>query len=122
MATQTTDNRRQEQRYGLVPGYCSVAVRRLDCGEVMHGHAYDISVTGIRVELDERLTPGEQVQLWIDFGDTRITTRSRVVWQFDAADDPGPLRLALDFGEAISPADRNRLLAYIANVGILRAA
>jgi len=122
MAAETTHNRRREQRYGLAPGYGSVAVRRLDSGEVMHGHAYDISVTGIRVELDERLTPGEQVQLWIDFGDAQIATRSKVVWQFDSADDPGPVRLALDFADSISPDDRTRLLAYIANVGILRAA
>ena len=119
---QTQTQGRREQRYALTPGYCGVAVRRPDSGEVMHGHAYDISVIGARIELDERLIVGEQVQLWIDFGGSRVSAQAKVVWQFDDVEDPGPVRMALDFADGLSEADRTRLLAHIVNVGILRAA
>jgi len=79
------------------------------------GHAYDISATGVRIELDEPLAVGDEVDLRIDLpgatGD--IGAKAKVVWVAQASDDPGPRRMALRFTMFRSMLDRHRLTACI---------
>lgn len=84
-------------------------------GARLHGHVYDISEGGARIELDEPLPLGEPVQVRVTLpGETRgIDARGDVVWVNDADDDPGPRRMALKFTDFISGADRDRLLRFI---------
>jgi hypothetical protein len=63
------------------------------------GHAYDISSTGVRIELDCPLQPGETVGIHVDlpWNGQQINAMADVIWVNDDEDDPGPRRMALQF-------------------------
>jgi uncharacterized protein (TIGR02266 family) len=112
-----TINRREHARIALPAMYTMVAampVSRAD-GSDLHGHAYDISEGGARIELDEPLPPGEAVNVRLTLpghtGDIRA--QADVVWVNDADDDPGPRRMALRFTDFVTSADRERLLRFV---------
>ena len=95
--------------------YTSVRMGARAGADGPEGHAYDISATGVRIELDEPLAVGEEVDLRIDLpgatGD--IGAKAKVVWVAQASDDPGPRRMALRFTMFRSMLDRHRLTACI---------
>jgi len=103
-ATPTIDRRRND-RLRLPPMYTRVLAGTAE------GHAYDISASGVRIELDETPRIGEEIALRMDLpgatGD--IATNAKVVWVGDVSDDPGPRRLALRFTVFRSMLDRHRL-------------
>jgi hypothetical protein len=117
-------NRREHDRFRLQPMYTNVLAKSLD-GETaaVNGHAYDISETGVRIELDDALPIGHAVNLEIDLcgGETGVAAQAKVVWINDADDDPGPRRMALRFTAFRSAADHDRLVGYLGR-GLQRVA
>ena len=84
----------------------------------LHGHVYDLSRSGVRIELDVPLDPGESVALLLDLpgAGAEVEASASVVWVNDALDDPGPRRMALWFTEFARDADRDRLTQYLGTV------
>ncbi len=115
--------RRCEERFSLAPMYTAVTARRLDEGlstqsGELRGHVYDISTSGLRIELDEALQPGESVALELDLPGTFTTlaASASVVRVNDDEDDPGPRRIALRFTGFADRTHRDRLFCYLQNV------
>ena len=100
-------NRRAFDRFSLPPMHSFVRVSRQDekDGEGLIGHAYDVSESGVRVELDEALAPGEAICLSISLPgeQTGINARGEVVWTSDPEDDPGPRRVGVRFEQFETP-------------------
>jgi len=119
-------DRRAHQRFTLMPMYTTVEARRLaaDVDQALLGHAYDISETGVRIELDEALEPGESiaVHLTLPGATSSVTASADVVWVNDEIDDPGPRRMALRFTKFRSDQDHDCLLRYLDSGLIRRAA
>lgn len=92
-------------------------------GEAMHGHAYDISEGGARIELDEPLPEGEPLEVRFTLpGETRdVQAHADVVWVNPEEDDPGPRRMALKFTDFVTQADRDRLVRFL-GTGVRRVA
>ncbi|MEM1026465.1 MAG: PilZ domain-containing protein [Planctomycetota bacterium] len=78
------------------------------------GHLYDVSMTGMRFELDEPLKTGEQIQLRAMLpGSEHVTIRveGRVARMHE--DGPGPARMGLLIERFLGPHDRRKLTAYL---------
>lgn len=119
-----TLNRREHERFRLQPMYTSVAAAPADApNDVRGGHAYDISETGVRIELDEAAPVGQCMHISLDLPgiDLGVGSAARVVWVNDAQDDPGPRRMALQFTSFDSEADHHRLVRYLGQ-GLQRVA
>ncbi|MGB0767000.1 MAG: PilZ domain-containing protein [Phycisphaeraceae bacterium] len=94
------------------------------------GHIYDVSVGGVRFELDMPVEPGTELELrgvLPGSGHTTFRAKGRVVRRHSDADEPGPAVMALQFDAFQSPMDRHRLSEYIearssAEAGALRRA
>ena len=108
---------REFERIRVQPMYTAVtaSTSAQNCPLRLHGHVYDISEGGVRIELDDALDPGEIVSLYLELPgtDAAIEASASVVWVHDEQDDPGPRRMALKFTEFLNPSDRNRLVDYI---------
>jgi c-di-GMP-binding flagellar brake protein YcgR len=99
--------------------YTAVTARRGHASIAkLQGHVYDISASGVRIELDEALQPGECVVLDLDLpgAATSVHASASVVWVNDPHDDPGPRRMALRFTSFSDGADRDRLIDYLGTV------
>ncbi|MHC4127598.1 MAG: PilZ domain-containing protein [Planctomycetota bacterium] len=117
--TASHPTRRDSRRYRLPAMYTAVTARRGQAASSqLHGHVYDISATGVRIELDEALQPGECVVLDMDLPGARtsVNASASVVWVNDPHDDPGPRRMALQFTSFSDGADRDRLIDYLGTV------
>lgn len=78
------------------------------------GHIYDISASGMRMELDGALTPGTALDLRITLPGTRMLTieaSGKVVRLHDP--EPGPARMGISFEKFSSDADRDKLIRYL---------
>lgn len=119
-------DRRKDPRFTLMPMYTTVEARRLagDVDTPLLGHAYDISETGVRIELDEALEPGESIdiQLTLPGATSSVAASADVVWVNDEMDDPGPRRMALRFTNFRSDQDHDGLLGYLSSALLRRAA
>jgi hypothetical protein len=119
--TQARDNRRRAPRRSLPAMYTGVTVHRVtDLRlETMHGHAYDLSISGARIELDESLEVGEPIAINLDLPGEAVSVfaSARVVWIGEQDDDPGPRRMAVEFLDFLSDVDRKRLVRFIATPG-----
>ena len=96
--------------------YTAVTARRGQAAvSRLQGHVYDISASGVRIELDEALQPGECVVLDLDLPGSRtsVNASASVVWVNDPHDDPGPRRMALRFTSFSDRANRDRLIEYL---------
>lgn len=110
---------RQYPRLTLPPMYTLVRARLL--GEERYrwtGHAYDVSRSGIRFELDEALAPGTELELrvMLPSGHDHPTFKAtgRVVRIHDDEEDRlGPVRMGLTFGSFASSLDRQTLENYL---------
>ena len=108
----------------VAPMYTAVTARRAAAEEPeLHGHVYDISATGVRIELDLPLQPGERVALHLDLpgAHSAVDASARVVWVNDAQDDPGPRRMALRFTKFPRRADRRRLIEFLGRGALVPA-
>ncbi|MSR17733.1 MAG: PilZ domain-containing protein [Phycisphaerales bacterium] len=109
----STDNRRVAERFQLSAPYTRVLVTadrpkqlgnprfsadRTDISE-LEGHAYDISISGLRFELDEALAEGMpvEIELHLPGCQSSVKANAKIVRVFDHADDPGPRRMAAHF-------------------------
>ena len=78
------------------------------------GHIYDISASGLRIELDDPIEPGTAVELRATLPgseQTTITAQGRIVRIHD--DEPGPTRLGLTFEQFPHFSDRQKLNRYL---------
>ena len=136
--TQTNDRRRHE-RFTVDPMYSAVAVSPLPtsnrtsdgCGgehveghvdSQVDGHVYEISLGGIRLELDEPLPVGTRVSVEVTLpGCTKpICAEGRIVRVFDEIDDPGPRRMVVEF-ETFAAGARESLERYLSQKWLRRA-
>ncbi len=88
------------------------------------GYIYDISLSGMRFELDNPVEPGTKLDVrGMLPGANQITFRAtgRVVRYHDEPDEPGPVRMALTFSQFRSDLDELRLSTYLCTSS-LRAA
>lgn len=118
-------NRRGTERFAIPAAYSTVTVQPAgDTMSPLFGHAYDISETGARIELDQRLDPGTSIRVAIQlpYQDVPINIDARVVWVMDDEDDPGPVRCAVTFDQFATHEDRRRLFLGLLNGGLRRAA
>jgi Tfp pilus assembly protein PilZ len=117
MTTSTSVDRRQHERFRLSPMYSPVTVQHVEGlrMQVLDGHAYDVSESGVRLELDQALQIGERVALLLQIaGEERgIGITAQVVWVNPEEDDPGPRRMAMRFLTFSAGSDRRRLIDYI---------
>jgi c-di-GMP-binding flagellar brake protein YcgR len=116
---------RRYPRFEIDAMYSSVSVQRTDGSggqTALDGHAYDISLGGLRFELDEALPAGSRVAIEVGLPGCPqpIRATARVVRVFSAVDDPGPRRMAVEF-ETFLGASRDMLDRHIAQ-GWLRPA
>ena len=106
--------------------YTCVDVRPLSSDEYQwSGHAYDISLGGLRFELDHPIEPGTRVAIRIELpGAERLRLLERrpvyafatVVWlEEEDLDHPGPVRMACVFERFVIPGDQQRLLDRLAS-------
>lgn len=123
MAVAEAPNRRAIERFRLHPMYTRVTVfpkamalaAAVAEAKPLEGHAYDISLRGIRYELDEALAPGTTVDVEIVLPGALIPIRGsgEVVRVFDRDDDPGPRRQAVRLDRFLSDLDRQRLVQLL---------
>jgi len=120
----TPDDRRRHARFRLATAYTPVSVRPpgSDAFDV-EGHAYDLSESGVRFDIDRLLEPGTPVAMQItlpctddaDLGPGRaVLVFANLVWVADR-EDPGPWRAAAVFTEFARAGDRERLVKHIAS-------
>lgn len=125
-ASSNTFDRRQHARFTMPHQYTSVTVHRGGsmAMDALEGHVYDISESGIRLELDDPLDVGSIVtfQVQLPLGSGTVTGSASVVWVNDADDDPGPRRCALHIREFLSATDHARLVSYLGQAQPCRAA
>ncbi len=121
----TPDSGRVAPRYKLDAAYTWVRVRRQGQRYFrLTGHAYDVSSSGMRFELDEALTPGQTVDVELMLprsGTKRIRATGSIVRLHDP-DEVGPIRMGLQFSEMRQDADRQRLERYLSQIQHLQNA
>ncbi len=117
-----SNERRTNERFALQANLSHVVVH--GNGSSLEGHVYDISGTGIRLELDKALAIGQIVEVDFFFAGilkgihfTGVVTRV-----FDEIDDPGPRRMGIEILRFISDADELRMNSLLdsASLGMLR--
>ena len=113
------NDRRQHARFELRPMYTRVLVRpQSEKLFSLEGHAYDISMGGLRFELDSPIEPGSPVGIMLELpqttapgsnpGEQLVAATGTVVW-IDDDDAPGPVRMAAIFHRFETPEDEQRL-------------
>lgn len=109
------DQRRHVRRKLDAP-YTDIRVRRMGQGFAMlEGHAYDISLGGIRIELDDPLLAGEFVDMEVrlpKMHETPIRVAGRIV-RFCDPGEVGPIRMGVMFNEFHTAEDRARLARHL---------
>ena len=113
-------DRRIYPRFVLPSMYTDIAIRTLDEQTFdLEGHAYDLSIGGMRFELDRGLEPGQVVaaRLSLPSSALRWTDRrpiyamTRLVWvNQDDIEECGPVRMACVFNRFMQPGDEARLV------------
>lgn len=86
------------------------------------GHIYDISLSGMRFELDAPLPPGSQIEvrgMLPGMSHTTFRATGRVVRIHDDHDtDGGPTRMAMTFDKFQTSVDQRRLMDYLDSRGL----
>ena len=118
---------RSEPRLKLPAMYTLVRVRRT--GEEQYqwsGHIYDVSLAGMRFELDEPIEPGTAIDTRLILPGHRQTLLrvSGYVVRLHDDDDPiiPPVRMGMAFDQFASAIDHHRLRDYLAVAGLKREA
>jgi hypothetical protein len=126
-------DRRECERFTVSPMYTPVRVRLEGETEFARdGHAYDISESGLRFELDHPVEAGTPMTvelelpragLWASTDDgpgRTIELKANVVWC--DTEEPGPARMAASVTEFIREGDKPRLMRLLTSGQFLRAA
>ena len=104
-------------RFKLPAMYTLIRVRSV--GEERYpwtGYIYDISMSGLRFELDDVIDPGSHIEVRAMLpGVDHITfcASGRVVRIHDDSDEQGPIRMGMAFDEFASDEDRVKLEEYL---------
>lgn len=113
---------RRAPRLKLPAMYTLLRVRPLDREKfIWTGFIYDVSDSGMRIELDAELEPGTRVEVRAMLpgaNHTTIRATGHIVRRHDEANEPGPVRMGLVFDKFAQPADRERLNTYLAHAGL----
>lgn len=98
-----------------VPGAAGSSASGSSASGSLEGHAYDISLGGVRYELDLALPEGTcvEVEIQLPGASNPIRGSGQVVRVYDEADDPGPRRQAMRLDRFFSEIDRQRLARLI---------
>ena len=112
------ENRRKADRFAPMTGYTRVVIapgQKTPEQTEFEGHAYDVSLSGLRFELDEPLEEGSCVELELHLPGllNSIRSKARVVRIFDEDGDHGPRRMAATFQSFHSPLDASRLTTHL---------
>lgn len=119
MNAQTANHRDQRQypRVNVPAMYTLIRARVLGSTKyTWTGHIYDVSLSGVRFELDMPVEPGVMLELrgmLPGAGHTTFRCTGEVVRIHSDADQPGPVVMGLQFESFQSPMDRQRLAEYI---------
>lgn len=119
-------NRRHEPRLKVPATYTLVRVRLPgDEHYRWSGHIYDVSLDGMRFELDESLDPGTLIEvrgMLPGHRHTLFRAVGRVVRLHDDHADLPPVRMAMRFEAFATSVDHYRLSSYLAAAGLGREA
>ena len=114
-----TIERRTSPRVQLSPMHSPVTIQHVEDLSLsnLEGHAYDISETGVRLEIDIPVEVGSTLALNMGLPGqtTDMFVAGKVVWINDEEDDPGPRRLAMRFTDFLSNGDKTRLTTFLDN-------
>ncbi len=117
--TKSSGEHRAQPRLKLPPMYTHARVRSRGTKKyAWSGHIYDISLTGLRFELDCPLDPGAEVDVQAALPGSPsavIQLSGHVVRYHDDPDEPGPMRMGMVFDKFTRPIDRRRLHDYLLN-------
>ncbi|XAL99709.1 PilZ domain-containing protein [Phycisphaeraceae bacterium D3-23] len=115
-------SQRSEPRLKLPAAYTLVRARVIGSSKyTWTGHLYDISVTGMRFELDMPLDIDAQIEVrgMLPGKDhTSFRATGRVVRLHSDEEDLGPAVMGMMFEQFRSPMDYQRLLAYLRARGV----
>lgn len=115
---------RTAPRLKLPAMYTLLRVRPMDREKfIWTGFIYDVSSTGMRIELDCDLAPGTRVEVRAMLpGAEQVTIRAtgHIVRRHDEPDEPGPVRMGLEFDSFSNADDRLRLSEYLEHSGLAR--
>jgi len=116
----THPNRRRVDRFTVEPMYSSVSVTHKG-REAGDGHIYEVSLGGVRLELDEALPKSAPIDLEITLPGCAdaIAAKGRVVEVYDIADDPGPRRMVVAF-ESFKEGAEDTLKRYLSQKWLRR--
>ena len=116
---------RRDSRLKLPPMYTLIRVRVKGSKRCCWaGHIYDISASGMRFELDSPLEPGTTIEARAVLPGKHPTTvgvTGHVVRLHDESDEQGPARMGMEIDRFTRPADRQRLIRYLADCGLKAA-
>lgn len=112
------ENRRAADRFAPLTGYTRVVIapeQKTAQHTEFEGHAYDVSLSGLRFELDEPLKEGSSIDIELHLPGllSSIRSKARVVRIFDEDGDNGPRRIAATFQSFHSPLDASRFTAHL---------
>lgn len=115
--TETSRDQRQHPRIKVPAMYTLIRARVL--GSTRYnwtGHIYDVSLGGVRFELDMPIQPGTQLEIrgmLPGSGHTTFRAVGTVTRTHSDTNEPGPTIMGLAFESFQSPMDRHRLAQYI---------
>ncbi len=109
---------RAEARLTLPAMYTLVRVRPVGAQRYRWtGHIYDISINGMRFELDAPLAPGQRVEIRAMLPGAEHTTihaTGRIIRLHDDSDEPGPARMGMTFESFAAATEQRKLEKYLA--------
>lgn len=112
-------NHRQHVRKPLAAAYTQVTVSRGDgAGDSLIGHAYDLSLGGVRFELDEALNVAEPVEIELRLPgrfDQPIRAQGVCV-RYHEEGEVGPVRMGVRFTDWPSRIDRTALADFMQTI------
>jgi len=123
------EDRREAPRFTVDPMYSSVTVRPAAghgrkgfARRPLDGHVYEVSMGGLRFELDRplRRNAAVEIELTLPGCEQEIHAHGRIVRVFDELDDPGPRRMAVEF-ESFGEGAKAILERYLAQKWLRRA-
>lgn len=120
---QNRSDRRQADRIQLPAPYTAVAVQPMvaepDHAAELEGHLYDLSQSGVRLELDEELPIGTVVALRLILpGRQPVAIRAvGEVVRCHEDEDAGPIRMGVHFDRFMTKVDQKKLLDYLSDHG-----
>lgn len=115
-ASNVQHEQRQHPRLKLPIGYAAVRVRRdRQRSFSTAGHAYDLSWSGVRFELDAPIPVGEPIEMELTLpGDRSHPVRLRAICvRHQDPEEVGPVRMAAAIVDLPSDVDREALADYL---------